>query len=264
MYIPVALLLEYNISKSFALGLKGQFRGYNKDYLEQRIQKGVTNDNVEMATLQLRYKFCANRKDHTRNINMAEYAGFATQDDIDRLDRRIDGLAPTGPDPRIDDLDRRLKKLEDYLDIDGPDDDNDGVANSRDQEPNTPAGNQVDFWGRTIPKGTAYDPAAFIFFDFDKTDLDEEAHRSIRIAAEKLTADPELLVEVRGFTDNMGSNAYNADLSQRRADKVKNELVERYGIDANRIVANGKGKYNPDDDIVPYRPYRTAVFFYSK
>ena len=88
--------------------------------------------------------------------------------------------------------------------------------------------------------------------------------KAIDLAAKKLQADPSLMVEVRGFTDNMGTNAYNADLSQRRADKVKNELVKVYGIDSKRIIPNGKGKFNPKDRVVPYRFYRTSVFFYSK
>lgn len=264
MFVPLHLLIEYNLSNSFALGLKGQFRGYFVDDIDGRIRPNA-NDALEMATVQLRYKFCANKKPHTRNGNMFDFGGFASMDDIDNLQRQIDGIViPEDPTDKLNDLDRRLKKLEDYLDIDGPDDDNDGVANSRDQEPNTPAGNQVDFWGRTIPKGTVLDPQAFIFFDFDKTDLDDEANIAIRFAADKLKADPELLVEVRGFTDNMGTDEYNAGLSQRRADKVKDELVNRYGIEADRIIANGKGKYNPDDSVMPFRPYRTAAFFYSK
>ncbi len=265
MTIPLGLLFEYNFTKNIALGLRYQYRAFNKDNLEGRNYQGVTNDFAHLTTLVLRFKFKGKSEKHTRNP-IPEDAPV-TKKELNDIQNQIDGLVvpvPVTTDPRIDDLDKRLKKLEDYLDIDGPDDDNDGVANSRDQEPNTPAGNQVDFWGRTIPKGSAYDPAAFIFFDFDKTDLDEEAHKAIRIAAEKLTADPELLVEVRGFTDNMGTNAYNANLSQRRADKVKNELVNAYGIEADRIVANGKGKYNPDDRTIPYRPYRTAAFFYSK
>ena len=49
-----------------------------------------------------------------------------------------------------------------------------------------------------------------------------------------------------------------------RADKVKNELVNTHGIEADRIIANGKGKFNPTDKIAKYRPYRTCVFFYNK
>ncbi len=263
MFYPITLLVEYNISKSIALGIKGHVRGYNKDYIEQRIQHGVTNDYVEMLTLQLRYKFKAkDDRQHTRNP--VEIEETATKSELDRLQDQINAIVIPGPDPRIDDLDRRLKKLEDILCPDGPDTDGDGVPDCRDLEPDTPEGNQVDFWGRTIPKGTTYEPEAFIYFDFDRTNLDEEAHKAIRIAAGKLQADPSLIVEVRGFTDNMGSIPYNADLSQRRAEVVKAELVKQYGIDADRIIANGKGKFNPEDKVIPYRPYRTAAFFYSK
>lgn len=266
MFVPLHLLFEYNVSKALALGLKGQFRGYFVDDIDGRYRPNA-NDAVEMATLQLRYKFNANKKHHTRNINMAQYAGLVTMDEIDNLQRQIDGLViPADPTDRLNDLDGRLQKLENYLDIDGPDDDNDGVANSRDQEPNTPAGNQVDFWGRTIKNydGEVFDESAFVYFDFDKTNLDAEAHKAIQIAAGKLKADPTLVVEVRGFTDNMGTDEYNMDLSQRRADVVKAELVGTHGIESDRIIANGKGKYNPNDKIAKYRPYRTCVFFYNK
>ena len=265
MVIPLSMLLEYNFTRSLALGLRAQFRGYNKDDIDGRMRPNA-NDALELATLGLRYKIGANKKDHLRNINSAQYIGLVTMGEIDNLQRQIDGIViPADPTDRLNNLDNRLQKLENYLDIDGPDDDKDGVANSRDQEPNTPAGNQVDFWGRTIPKGgESLDPSAFIFFDFDKVDLNEEALNAVSIAASKLQADPALLVEVRGFTDNMGSDEYNAGLSQRRADRVKDELVKAYGIDANRIIANGKGKYNPSDVVTKYRPYRTAIFFYSK
>ena len=175
MFVPLHLLFEYNLSKSFALGLKGQFRGYFVDDIDGRMRPNA-NDALQMATLQLRYKFNAINKDHTRNINKAQFAGLVTMDDLDNLQRQIDGIViPADPTDRLNNLDNRLQKLENYLDIDGPDDDKDGVANSRDQEPNTPAGNQVDFWGRTIPKGgESLDPSAFIFFDFDKVDLNEE------------------------------------------------------------------------------------------
>lgn len=266
-FIPVHLLAEYNFTKSLALGAKIQYRGFFVDDIDGRFRPNA-NDALEFATLQLRVKFGAHRKDHTRNVNSATYNGDVTADELFRLHDRINGIVvPLDPTDDLNDLDGRLRKLENYLDIDGPDDDGDGVPNSRDQEPNTPAGNQVDFWGRTIPKaqqGVVFDESALIYFDFDKTNLDDEAHKAIRLAADKLQADPDLIVEVRGYTDNMGTNAYNAGLSQRRADVVKQELVSRYGVDADRIIANGKGKYNPNDTTVPYRLYRTTVFHYNK
>ena len=55
-----------------------------------------------------------------------------------------------------------------------------------------------------------------------------------------------MLVEIRGYTDATGSRSYNMRLSQRRAESVKNWLVEK-GIDASRITAIGYGPDNPID-----------------
>ena len=51
-------------------------------------------------------------------------------------------------------------------------------------------------------------------------------------------------VQVIGYTDRLGSDAYNDDLSQRRANTVKNYLVSR-GVDGSLIQADGRGKRNP-------------------
>ena len=261
------MLLEYNFTKCLALGAKAQYRGYFVDDIDGRFRPNA-NDALELGTLQLRYKFNARNKDHTRNISLAQYRGDVEKTDLDRLQDQINGIViPADPTERLDDLDRRVQKLEDILCPDDPDTDGDGVPDCRDKEPDTPAGNQVDFWGRTI-KTTAveeiFDEKAFIYFEFDKTDLDSEALKAVQITAEKLKADPTLIVEVRGFTDNMGTDEYNLGLSQRRADTVKEALINAHGIEADRIIANGKGKFNPNDKIAKYKPYRTCVFFYNK
>ena len=267
MFVPLHLLLEYNFTKCLALGAKAQYRGYFVDDIDGRFRPNA-NDALELGTLQLRYKFNARNKDHTRNISLAQYRGDVEKTDLDRLQDQINGIViPADPTERLDDLDRRVQKLEDILCPDDPDTDGDGVPDCRDKEPDTPAGNQVDFWGRTI-KTTAveeiFDEKAFIYFEFDKTDLDSEALKAVQITAEKLKADPTLIVEVRGFTDNMGTDEYNLGLSQRRADTVKEALINAHGIEADRIIANGKGKFNPNDKIAKYKPYRTCVFFYNK
>jgi outer membrane protein OmpA-like peptidoglycan-associated protein len=52
---------------------------------------------------------------------------------------------------------------------------------------------------------------------------------------------PNITVELASHTDSRGSKAYNRDLSQRRADAVKNYLVSK-GIAANRIISKGYGE----------------------
>jgi outer membrane protein OmpA-like peptidoglycan-associated protein len=56
-----------------------------------------------------------------------------------------------------------------------------------------------------------------------------------------LTDHPDRHIEIDGYTDNVGSDSYNLDLSERRAGAVKSMLVSR-GIDPSRIVTEGYGK----------------------
>ena len=53
------------------------------------------------------------------------------------------------------------------------------------------------------------------------------------------------VIAVEGFTDRIGSLAYNDKLSSRRAEAVKAYLVASGGIDATKITAVGKGESNP-------------------
>ena len=59
---------------------------------------------------------------------------------------------------------------------------------------------------------------------------------------------PDTTVEIEGHTDNVGSEAYNLDLSKRRAESVKNYLVENLGIDPARLSAAGYGFSRPIAD----------------
>jgi outer membrane protein OmpA-like peptidoglycan-associated protein len=52
---------------------------------------------------------------------------------------------------------------------------------------------------------------------------------------------------IEGYTDSMGSDEYNRDLSQRRADSVKNYLVSR-GISSDRLNTSGRGENSPVSD----------------
>ena len=74
--IPVGLILEHNISRSIALAAKLQYRSHNKDNLEGNPAydyKGVTNDFVSVAMLNLRWKFNSDKKQHVRNLRPHDY-----------------------------------------------------------------------------------------------------------------------------------------------------------------------------------------------
>ncbi len=52
-------------------------------------------------------------------------------------------------------------------------------------------------------------------------------------------------IHVTGYTDRIGSDAYNQRLSEQRAAAVKTYLVQTDGIDGSSIITDGKGKSNP-------------------
>src|ERR1700760_4901649 len=83
-----------------------------------------------------------------------------------------------------------------------------------------------------------------VMFDTGRSDLKSGGARKIDQLAQFLAEHPERRVQIDGFTDSVGTDAYNEQLSQRRADSVKAALVSR-GIDPGRIGTEGYGKAYP-------------------
>jgi len=83
-----------------------------------------------------------------------------------------------------------------------------------------------------------------VLFAFDKAELKQGAYRTIETLAGFLKKYPERSVLIEGYTDSIGSSAYNIGLSQRRADAVRFALIQR-GIENHRIIAKGYGKDYP-------------------
>ena len=81
-------------------------------------------------------------------------------------------------------------------------------------------------------------------FDFDKATLQPQGKPILDEAAKILKENPSINVQVQGFTDAIGSEAYNLKLSDRRAATVKNYLVSQ-GVSASRLTTKGFGKSNP-------------------
>lgn len=91
--------------------------------------------------------------------------------------------------------------------------------------------------------------SADALFDFDKATLTPPGRRALDdLAADLRDQDSQWhAVRIAGYTDRLGSEAYNQALSQRRADAVMNYLVAQ-GVPAGRIRAEGHGAQDPVKD----------------
>lgn len=84
-----------------------------------------------------------------------------------------------------------------------------------------------------------------ILFDFDSSQLRPEADPVLKKIAESLKEAKGYEVKIYGHTDNKGSDDYNLKLSKRRAEAVRKALVERFGVSAGILSAEGLGERHP-------------------
>jgi outer membrane protein OmpA-like peptidoglycan-associated protein len=86
-----------------------------------------------------------------------------------------------------------------------------------------------------------------VLFDTGRAELNPGAARKLDQLSQFLTEHPDRRVQIDGFTDSVGTDSYNEDLSRRRADAVKSALMSR-GVDSTRISTQGYGKAYPVAD----------------
>lgn len=165
-------------------------------------------------------------------------------------------------------LEERIDNIEEML----KDDDNDGVPNYLDLEPNSAPGAMVDTRGRTIDSNGNGIPDNIekyiadncncsasevmtdnnilkalidsgiinVYFDYNKSTPFSASVGGIDFIVQYMKMNPKANVEIIGYADPVGGNAYNKRLSQQRADAVK-KIIEDKGISASRLTAKGEG-----------------------
>jgi outer membrane protein OmpA-like peptidoglycan-associated protein len=96
------------------------------------------------------------------------------------------------------------------------------------------------------PPPPARQPISFhsVYFDFDKSNLKPEAKAELDRAAEIMQDNPDVVLELQGNTDSVGTDAYNRALGDRRAEAVFGYLKSK-GINPDRLKTVSFGKSKP-------------------
>jgi outer membrane protein OmpA-like peptidoglycan-associated protein len=149
------------------------------------------------------------------------------------------------------------------------DTDGDGVHDGIDRCPDTPSDiRAVD--ARGCPRAPTHPPlfrpgrtepiVTGVAFELNSATLTVASHAILNRLADALLADEATRVEIGGYTDTSGDDAYNLALSERRAEAVQAYLIDR-GVASDRLVARGYGEARPiaDNDTAEGRARNRRV-----
>jgi len=93
--------------------------------------------------------------------------------------------------------------------------------------------------------GTCRASLSGIYFDFAQATLLPQSTGTLQAVADVMTANPGWSLRIEGHTDNVGGDAFNLALSQRRAAAVRDALIARFKVPAARLAATGFGLTKP-------------------
>jgi len=85
-------------------------------------------------------------------------------------------------------------------------------------------------------------------FDFDRDVVKQDSYGDIQNLADFMKEYGQTTTVLEGHTDSVGTDAYNQRLSERRANAVRNVLVDQYGVEGGRVNAVGYGESRPVAD----------------
>ncbi|MBP83432.1 MAG: hypothetical protein CMO61_06240 [Verrucomicrobiales bacterium] len=101
--------------------------------------------------------------------------------------------------------------------------------------------------------GVAYSPivedpaggdSLVLYFEFDETNLTSRGNRQLAIVADILSQGEDRVIRINGHADALGSDNYNAKLSNQRADAIREALI-LMGVSSNQVVTEGFGESKP-------------------
>jgi outer membrane protein OmpA-like peptidoglycan-associated protein len=158
----------------------------------------------------------------------------------------VDDLCPNDPEDK-----------DGFEDADGcpdPDNDKDRILDKDDKCPNEPETyngfedeDGCPDRGRVVVTDTSIEILDMVYFEYDKAIIKKESYPILDAVAATMQGNPSIqLIEIQGHTDERGDDAYNLDLSDRRAHSVREYLIGK-GVDEKRLTAQGYGETQPLD-----------------
>ena len=271
MTFPLGVSVEYAPLKWLSIYMAADYRIHTEDDFDGLFNEigNMFPDNIGNLGIGVRWLIGgqnANRP-HVKTMTLCEVnprmGGKDNDNRLDELEKRVAALENKINDeitPAIDTLNSVVF---------AKDSDGDGVPDSRDRHPNTPDGAFVNYYGEPFTAdqiskmmggldgkdgkdGESYFPS--IYFDHNSTFLTNYSNSIIADVARRLFNDESVTLTITGYCDYTGTEGYNEGLSNRRAQTVKDVLVNKYGISANRINTVGKGRTKgPKDSFMPNR-----------
>ena len=121
--------------------------------------------------------------------------------------------------------------------------------------------------GEAGEQGVAISDLPNVYFELDQAGLSSEATATLDKNAEYLQANPQYFVVLRGHTDDSGTEEYNRSLGSRRAQTVRDYLVNK-GVDAGRLETLSFGEDLPavqgEDEASRSQNRRVEFFVYTQ
>ncbi|TYR37112.1 OmpA family protein [Sphingobacterium phlebotomi] len=237
MYVPVGVGVKFRLSEVVALNL-----GYTMNFTDEALLYGPSRQGDRKQ----RFSNVYGGLEFTLGSRDKENLTFANP-----VSTLYDELKDPSLRNEVEALKQRVSTLEGTVDQLSKDSDGDGVSDKFDKCPNTPAGTPVDGSGCPIKfpepvvqnnatQGAYYSP---IQFEFDSSVLKTESYSTLDKLAKELR-DNNSSANLDGYASAEGTEAYNLNLSNDRANAVKQYLVNA-GVSASSVTATGYGEDNP-------------------
>jgi peptidoglycan-associated lipoprotein len=118
------------------------------------------------------------------------------------------------------------------------------VTDTADADADAEARRRAEEEARLAREGAYGSVQDMIYFDFDRSDLSEEARQTLQAKAEVLRQFPDIRIRIEGHADERGTVEYNLALGERRADAARAYLID-LGIDPDRMTTISYGEERP-------------------